>query len=319
MKWDKVNIKKDNGKTVSGIAPIILSASRSTDLPAFHAKWFYNRLKKGYTVWINPFNRVKQYISFKNTRVIVFWTKNAGPIIPYLDELESRKINYYFQFTINDYEKEGYEPNVLKLEKRISIFKRLAEKIGKEKVIWRFDPILLTNKVRINHVLKRAKFIGDQLHGHTKKMVFSYADISVYKNVQNNLMQKKIQYREITKKDMVEIAEGIVALNHKWNIEIATCGEKIDLSNLNISHNKCIDEELMLKLFPRDKKLMTFLDYKANPQQDPFKNVKIERKGLKDKRQRKACGCIYSKEIGMYNTCNHQCVYCYANTSKDVQ
>ena len=318
MRWDKVNIQKDSGEMVSGIAPIIISASRSTDLPAFHSKWFINRLKKGYAVWINPFNRVKQYISFQNTRVVVFWTKNAAPIIPYLNELEKRKINYYFQFTINDYEKESYEPNIPKLEERIKIFKNLADKIGKERIIWRFDPVLLTNKVKINHILKKMKFVGDQIHESTKKMVFSFADIAVYKKVHNNLMREKIEYQEIAKRDMLKIAEGIVELNHKWNIEIATCGENIDLSKFKISHNKCIDDDLMIKLFQSDTKLMKFLGYQTNSQQNLFENIEKERVTLKDKGQRKECGCIYSKDIGMYNTCNHLCVYCYANTSKNI-
>jgi len=83
---DKILIKTDNGEHVEATAPVIISASRSTDIPAFYAKWFFNRLAKGYCVWYNPFNQQPMYISFKNCKVVVFWTKNPEPIIPYLPE-----------------------------------------------------------------------------------------------------------------------------------------------------------------------------------------------------------------------------------------
>ena len=132
---DKIEIIRDNGERVSAIAPVIISASRSTDIPAFFARWFINRLAKGYCVWYNPFNQQPMYISFKNTKVVVFWTKNPDPIIQYLPELDARGIKYYFQYTLNDYEAEGFEPNVRPLEERIETFKKLSQLVGKEKVI----------------------------------------------------------------------------------------------------------------------------------------------------------------------------------------
>ena len=107
---DKVKILRDTGEIVDGIAPVIISASRSTDIPAFYAKWFINRLEKGYCTWYNPFNQQPMYISFKRTKVVVFWTKNPRPIMGYLQELDKRGIHYYFQYTLNDYETEGFEP-----------------------------------------------------------------------------------------------------------------------------------------------------------------------------------------------------------------
>ena len=107
---DKVSIHISNGEAISASAPIIISASRSTDIPAFYAEWFIKRLREGYVVWKNPFNQQPMYISFKNTKVIVFWTKNPKPLIPYLHELDEKGIHYYFQFTLNDYVAEGFEP-----------------------------------------------------------------------------------------------------------------------------------------------------------------------------------------------------------------
>ena len=146
--WQDTNIITDDGQVVRGIAPVIVSASRSTDIPAFFSKWLFNRLDKGYVKWINPFNRsTPQFVSFENLRVFVFWTKNPKPIIPFLKTLDERGINYYFQYTINDYDIEGFEPNVPSLSERILIIKELAEVIGKEKIIWRFDPLIRNIKV----------------------------------------------------------------------------------------------------------------------------------------------------------------------------
>ena len=156
MVSDKHNITTDKGEKVEATAPVIISASRSTDIPAFYAKWFFNRLAKGYCTWYNPFNiNQKMYISFERCKVIVFWTKNPAPIIPYLPELDKRGIHYYFQVTLNDYVKEGFEPNVPSVEERVETFKALSNLIGKEKVIWRFDPLIITPSIGPRELLTR--------------------------------------------------------------------------------------------------------------------------------------------------------------------
>ena len=134
MVSEKKTICTDSGKIVEATAPVIISASRSTDIPAFYAKWFFNRLAKGYCAWYNPFNQQKMYISFSKCKVIVFWTKNPKPIIPYLHILYEMGIHYYFQVTLNDYTKEGFEPNVPSVDERIETFKQLSDMVGKEKV-----------------------------------------------------------------------------------------------------------------------------------------------------------------------------------------
>lgn len=139
--WDRTTIHTPNGPQPA-IEPLIISASRATDIPAFHADRFFRFLESGYVQWVNPFNRQVQYVSFAKTRVIVFWTKNPKPLIPYLSELNRRGIGYYFQYTLNDYEQEGLEPNMPAMEDRLQTFMDLSQQIGKEKVIWRFDPLI---------------------------------------------------------------------------------------------------------------------------------------------------------------------------------
>lgn len=187
MIWKKVEIKNDLGELVSAQATVIVSASRSTNIPTFYADWFVERWKKEYVKWKNPFNGVFSYVSFKNTRIVVFWTKNPKPMMKHLDFLDEHVKNYYFQFTLNDYDKEGSEGKIPRLISRIKTFQELSNKIGKERVVWRFDSLILTEEINVDELLRRIENIGDQLKDYTEKLVFSFADISIYRKVENNL------------------------------------------------------------------------------------------------------------------------------------
>ena len=333
MAIDKMNIITDFRKQVEATAPVIISASRSTDIPAFYAKWFFNRLAKGYCVWYNPFNQQPMYISFKNCKVVVFWTKNPEPIIPYLTELDKRGIHYYFQVTLNDYMQEGFEPNVLPVAKRIKTFKKLSQMIGKERVIWRFDPLIVTPQLTPRMLLTRIWHIGNELKGYTDKLVFSFVDVKAYRKVQNNLIKETsyftkedVEKAEMSVTQRMEIVDGLVKLREiwkqdGWNLQMATCAEDMELSSHNIEHNCCIDGELMKRIFSDDEELVYYLHTGNLPERDMFGEIPPipdKPKNLKDKGQRKICGCMVSKDIGMYNTCRHLCVYCYANTSKEA-
>jgi DNA repair photolyase len=311
--WEKDLLTLQDGKVVEAICPVIVSASRATDIPAFFSKWFFNRLRSGYMRWMNPFNANQiQYVSFSRMRVIVFWSKNPKPILPYLSELDDAGINYYFQFTLNDYGAEGIEPNVPSLNERVEVFKRLADKVGPERVIWRFDPLILSNSLTVDELLRRITLIASMLKGATQKLVISFADINMYQKVHNNLSRQPQEYREFTTDQMMSFVESLVILNKEWGLEIATCSEKVDLMKYGIKHSHCIDDKLMIKLFKDDIELMSFLGYEPD-QLKLFSGAELS--DLKDKGQRKECGCIISKDIGKYNTCNHLCAYCYANVS----
>jgi DNA repair photolyase len=319
MNWNKIEILNDNCEKVEAQAPIIISASRSTDIPAFYSDWFVKRWEKGYVKWKNPFNGKYLYVSFKNARAVVFWSKNPKPMLKHLEFIKKNIKNFYFQFTLNDYDAEGFEGTVPKLDKRIETFKEISNKIGKERVIWRFDPLILTDKIDVSELLSRIEYIGTQLKDYTDKLVFSFADIKTYNKVQNNLKKEKIIYKEFTQNDMISFAQGLNEKNIKLGLQIATCAENIALEKYNIFHNKCIDDDLLIKLFNSDSELMNFLGVEIQ-QPDLFSDIKTitKKKNLKDKGQRELCGCIQSKDIGQYNTCPHECVYCYANTSKQI-
>lgn len=331
--WQKIQIQRDNGETVDAQAPVVVSASRSTDIPAFYADWFFHRLKVGYSAWTNPFNGVKSFVSYQNTRFIVFWSKNPRPLLIHLDELEERNIGCYIQYTLNDYVEEGLEKGVPSLKKRIDTFKQLVEKLGKGRVIWRFDPLILTDKISLDDLLRKVENIGNQLLGYTEKLVFSYADIALYKKVKANLEKSHVNYQEWMVHQMEEFAHGLSELNQKWHYELATCGEKIDIEQYGILHNHCVDDNLMIRFAHHDKALMDFLGVEVKTIENSLFGMEpipanavtlnetqyaIKKKDNRDKGQRQFCGCMVSKDIGEYNTCPHLCEYCYANASKEV-
>jgi len=326
--WKEIQLITDSGELVPAIAPLIISASRSTDIPAFHSEWLINRINKGHACWVNRFNPTRpRYISFQETRLFIFWTKNPAPMLPSLHWFDKRGYNYYFQFTLNNYEKEGFEPNVPPLAERIKTFKQLSGLIGKQRVIWRFDPLILSSQLTVKELLTRIEELGNQLIKYTNKLVFSFGDILRYRNVSKNLMSETdfytsstIHLAEFTLAQKIEFAEGVQNYLQEWrksnpDFQIATCAEEIDLDRYQITHNKCIDDDLIVKLFAKDKKLMEFFRLPSLTNQLFEPGIPVKRRYLKDKGQRKACCCIVSKDIGSYNTCEHLCVYCYANSS----
>lgn len=320
------------------IAPVILSASRSTDIPARHAKWFMERLRQGWFGWVNPFNRKRYAVSLENTRAIVFWTKHAAPLFSYLDKIEERGFHFYFQYTLNDYEAEGLEPKIPPLDRRIETFRGLSEKIGAERVIWRFDPIILHDGQSARDILHKIWNLSKRLRGATEKLVVSFADVSAYRKVQRNLVAEapslyspeNVVFAEPTEAQIEEIAEGLRKIqaywhDRGWDFVVAACAEKMDLTRFGIERNSCVDGELLARLFPEDEALMAFLTKKkkAPAEASLFSELAstipiVSNLSLKDKGQRKECGCIESKDIGMYDTCANFCAYCYANASRNM-
>ena len=314
MDWPKTEIDTKEGKQ-KAIAPQVISASRSTDIPAFYSQWFLKRLEAGYCKWVNPFNRKAQYVSFSNTRAVVFWSKNPTQILRHLPLLDKRGLVYYFQFTLNDYDREEFEPNLPCLSTRLEVFKQLSTMIGKERVIWRFDPLILTDCLTVDDLVRKVKRVGKALHSYTEKLVFSFADIGAYAKVRNNLKRHGIKYREFDTAQMLEAAAKLSDLAQQWGIQLSTCGETINFQDHGIQHNRCIDDALLIKLSGDDPELQRVLRRGTESNRDLFDKLGTASPPRKDPGQRASCGCVVSKDIGRYNTCAHLCLYCYANTS----
>lgn len=331
--WKKSTLTRECGEKVEATLPVIVSASRSTDIPAFYADWFFHRLEKGYSAWKNPFNGKTSYVSYRDTRFIVFWSKNPAPLLPHLHKLKERGIGCYIQYTLNDYITENLERGVPPLKDRVDTFKRLVDTLGAGSVIWRYDPLILTDTITVDHLIDRISRIGQQLGGYTEKLVFSFADISPYRKVRTNLDSAGVRYIEWDDRSMCEFASKLADANRRTGLQLATCGEAIDLSQFGIAHNRCIDDDLIIRLAHDDARLMAALGVTVGRvSADLFGNsilpdnataignglYAVKRRSNRDQGQRPACGCIVAKDIGQYNTCAHLCEYCYANCSKET-
>ena len=296
--WDKVKIITDIGVEKEAIAPVIVSATWRSDIPAWHSDWFMERLHRGH---ILSTYRQQKYVSFDKTRVIVFWTKNPEPMFKHLDELDQMGINYYFHYTLTDYDQDGLEPNLPSLADRIANFKILSNRLGKNRVIWRFDPLVLTDAIDLERLICKVVNLIERLAGYTKKLVISFLYPFDRKKVERQLIRAGTRAKQFSSQDMEFISRSIAGYAERAGIVIAACAEAMDLSSFGISRNKCIDDEYLRRVFSHDKALMSFLDIVG---------------GVKNQGQRKLCGCIPSFDVGSYNTCKNGCVYCYANNSQ---
>lgn len=246
---------------------MIISASRRCDIPAFEVDWFIPYIKK-----------------FKHNQLdcIVFWTKNPIPLMKRLDEIKG--YNYYFQFTVTSYGQD-IEPNVpLKGEVILPAFKELSERIGKEKVIWRYDPIFINGKYTKQYHYENFELLCSHLSKYTEKCIFSFIDM--YGHCVKNMEDEHLQH--ISFKTQEEISMNLSKIASKYNIQLETCAEKIDLEKYGIKHGHCIDKDLIERI--------------------TGKQLSVD----KDAKQRKLCGCIESVDIGKYGNCKHFCKYCYA-------
>lgn len=264
---------------------MIVSASRRTDIPAFYSDWFFNRIKEGFVYVVNPMN-LKQVSKVELTPekvdCFIFWTKDVTPMLDRLDEL--KEFQYYFQYTITSYGKD-VEKGILDKKQVIASFKKLSDKIGKERVILRYDPILLSKKYNIEYHCKAFDRLCFQLYRYTEKCVISFVDL--YKKTERNTKELDLIPMDIEQIKIISKELSLIA--NKYGLLIETCSEGYDLTEFGINKGKCIDDTLVSKV----------IGYEVN--------VK------KDDTQRDVCGCVKSVDIGQYNTCRHHCLYCYAN------
>ena len=267
---------------------MIISASRRTDIPNYYSGWFFNRIKAGYVLVRNPMNASqvrKINLSPEVVDGIVFWTKNPVPMLERLEEL--REYTYYFQFTLNPYGKD-VEPNLpSKNDLIIPSFRKLSGKIGKERVIWRYDPILFNEKYTMDYHVKYFKALAAKLHAYTEKCTVSFLDF--YRKTERNTKHLKLIDPPLEQK--IELMQKFAEIAREFGLSLDACAEALDLDRFGIKHASCVDKERFERLL--GAKLIVG----------------------KDKNQRPECGCAESIDIGAYNTCKNGCYYCYANYS----
>ena len=267
---------------------MILSVSRRTDIPNYYSEWLVRRFRAGFLCVRNPMDHhqvSRINLSPEVIDCIVFWTKNPAPMLPYLDEY--RRYMYYFQFTLTGYGKD-IEPG-LPDKRRILIpaFCELADRIGRDRVIWRYDPIFLSDHYTLDYHVKAFTRIAEALAGRTRRVVISFLDD--YEKTKRNM--KGINIQGLTKEKIRRLAHSFAVIAGRYGMEIQTCAEKIDLSEYGITHGACIDREYIEHL------------------------LGCRLRAGKDHGQRPECRCMESVEIGSYHTCRNGCRYCYANFS----
>jgi hypothetical protein len=264
---------------------MILSVSRRTDIPAFFGDWFMRCLGEKKVRVQNPVNpKIVSEITLDPDAIdcVVFWTKDPRNFLRRLPEIDASGYRYYFQFTLTPYD-SAIERNLDKTG-IVDAFIALSERLGKEKVIWRYDPVFINDRFSLCYHLEHFELLCGKLCGHTEKCVISFID--QYSFLKESFKQHGI--RKLSDEETDDLAAAFSAIGKKYKLPLSTCCEKVNLDEHGITHNKCIDGDLIERLF----------------------NITVKAK--KDPSQRVHCGCCVSRDIGAYNTCLHDCVYCYA-------
>lgn len=273
---------------------MIISASRRTDIPAFYPQWFINRIRAEYCGVPNPYN--SQQVAFislapQDVDIIVFWTRNPRPLFPYLDELDHLGYRYYFQFTLLDYPRQ-IDAHTPASSVSISTFRELANRVGPERVIWRYDPIVFSELTPPEYHCRAYARLAGALCGATKRSVISVMDVYAKAQARLQLMAEKgaaLRSKQDYPPEEFDNLMYTVAQSAAANgMEIFSCAEELNLRGYGILPGKCVDDDYIEQVFGLD----------VIHTKDPY--------------QRKICGCVLSKDIGMYDSCLFGCSYCYA-------
>ena len=266
---------------------MIISASRRTDIPCYYSEWFLNRLREGYALIPNPRNAGRLgriALSPQNVDCIVFWTKNPAPMLDRLAEIDEMGYSYYFEFTVTAYGKD-IEPNLPEKEKLIDTFQALSERVGPNRVDWRFDPIIKNDRCSVEWTAEQFQRLCAQLSGYTERCIISFVD--TYTHIKNRDWV-------LSRAEMLDTAARLSEIAAEYRLPVYACSEEINLGTLGIKPASCIDQSKIEQI------------------------IGCRIAARKDTGQRQACGCIESVDVGAYDTCENGCAYCYATTSKET-
>jgi hypothetical protein len=275
---------------------VIISASRRTDIPALYAEWFVNRVRVGWCQVPNPLNYNQlSYVSLKPEDVdaFVFWSKNPAPMLKHLDELDKRGFRYYFQFTLNDYPKD-FEPGLPDIEDRIQTFREIGTRLGAFRVIWRYDPIIISNHTPPDFHRMKFLMLAKALNGLTRRVMVSFVDFYQKTNRRLSSLEElgfKFDREAADSQYAWDLLKDLASIAKDHDMQIFTCAEERNFSKAGVPPGRCIDGELLQGLW----------SLSGHTKKDPT--------------QRAACLCVVSKDIGMNDTCVQGCPYCYSTGS----
>jgi hypothetical protein len=270
---------------------VIVSISRRTDVPAFYTPWLMNRVRAGWCEVVNPFNPNQvRTVSLRpdDVDVLVFWTRFSAPLQPHLQDLEARGFRIVFLYTLTGYS-ISIEPGLPTLDRLLPDFITLSDRIGPDRIAWRYDPVLLTSLMTPEWHRDHFAGLAKRLAGHTYRVITSRTDF--YRKTRSRLAEVTDQtILEAERDESGELLTDLtrIALDHGMTLQ--TCAESGSWAR---QAGKCID----------DRWLNTLWNLSLSSTADPG--------------QRKACHCIKSVDIGAYNSCLFGCRYCYATSSPE--
>lgn len=268
---------------------MIINTGCRTDIPAYFSKWFYNRIKEGYVLVRNPYypNQILRYkLTKEAVDCLIFCTKNPYPMLGRIKEIS--EFNQFWFVTITPYEKD-IEPNVPDKGRVMEAFKQLSEIVGINCISWRYDPIFIYEKYSLDFHLKSFEKMAKDLCGYVDNCVISFIDL--YAKTRQNFPE----VREVTKEEQMTIGKVFAEIGREYGIRIRTCCEGTELAQYGVDISGCMTKSVI------EKAVGCELD------------VPKSRKST-----RQACDCLIGNDIGMYNTCGHGCVYCYANYNQQT-
>ena len=268
---------------------MIINTGQRTDIPAFYAKWFMNRIKEGYVLVRNPYypNLVTKYLlDPKVVDVIGFCTKNPRTMFPYLDEL--KKFHQFWYITITAFGKD-IEENVPHVNQVIEDFKYLSNKIGSNAVFLRYTPIIINEKYPVERHIKAFEYITSKLENYTSIVTFGFVDLY------DKLKRNNPEINDTSNENKIYIAQEFLKIATKHHMKLRLCSKEKWLKDYNIDVDGCMRLE--------------DYEFASNLKLKPTNKMQA-RKGY--------CACFLSNDIGSYNSCLHFCSYCYANTNKSL-
>lgn len=275
------------------IKKMIISASRRTDIPSFYSDWFKNRIMEGYCQVKNPFNaKSVADISLKpeDVEAFIFWTRDASPFKQNLFLLDNMGYFYYFQYTLVDYP-DFLESDKRTLKEKLLSFKELSNMIGYKRVIWRYDPVFLSERTGYRYHIESFGKIAREVAGYTQRVIISFVDLypKVIRTLGLQIGEEVLDPARLEgEKAFADFVLRLKETAADAGMSIGSCAEKIDLTRWGIKRGKCIDDALI----------------------GPF--IKQVPSSRKDPGQRALCRCVVSKDIGRYGSCPRGCLYCYA-------
>jgi len=262
---------------------MIINTGQRTDIPAFYAEWFANRLREGVVCVRNPYNpsQVSRYrLDPTVVDVIGFCTKDPTPMFPYMDLLKN--YGQYWFVTITPYGRD-MEPNVPDKHRLLEDFKRLSEQVGVNAIGWRYDPILLSERYTTAYHLRAFETMASALEGYTQTAVISFIDL--YPKVRRNFPEA----REVRAEERIRLGKALIEIASTHGMIVKPCAEGDELAPYGADCGGC----------------MRLGDYE--------KAIGKKLSAPKRKGTRAGCTCYLACDIGAYNTCKHLCKYCYAN------